>query len=88
MGAKFAKQKAPKKRGGKPSNTLSALKKKPLTTRAKDAYLSTDFYAEPIRLNFRGNENFASVTGAILSTLVRISILIFAATRALSIVGF
>ena len=92
MGAGFSK--ATKKffnrgrRSSRKATTLSALKNKTLLQRANENYLSTDLFSEPIQFNFKGQKSFPSLSGAILSTIVRVSILVFATTITLSLVGY
>ncbi len=66
----------------------ASLKKKPLLQRANEIFFVSDLYSEPIQFNFKGLKSFPSLAGSILSTVVRTSILIFAATIMLSLVGY
>ena len=90
MGATFSKttkgffQKT--KKSSLKKSSISSLKDKPLLQRANESFLSTDLYAEPIGFNFKGLKNFTSLAGAILSFVVRLSVLIFAGTRTLSLI--
>jgi hypothetical protein len=92
MGAGFSK--ATKKffsrgrRSSRKATTLSALKNKTLLQRANESYLGTDLFSEQIQFNFKGLKSFPSLAGAILSTVVRVSILVFATTITLSLVGY
>jgi hypothetical protein len=50
-------------------------------------YLESDYFSQPVQLNFKGMKQFYSMTGAFVSMVVRIGILIFATTRALSVIS-
>ena len=66
---------------------MADFNRKPVLQRMQDNFFATDVYAEPIRLNFNGNQTFPSLMGAIVSWIVRLGIFLFAATRMLSIVA-
>lgn len=84
----FKKLFSRKNRSSRKASTLSSIKNKTLLQRANENFLATDLYAEPIQFNFKGHKFFPSRAGAIISAIVRISILIFATTITLSLVGY
>ena len=62
-------------------------KQKSFAQRQNQRFLASDYFAEPIQLNFKGMNRFFTRRGAIVSLLVRISVLIFAVTRILSVIS-
>lgn len=50
--------------------------------------MDADYFAEPVQLNFKGKKRFNSLSGATLSMVLRVSIIIFAVTRVLSLIGY
>ena len=50
--------------------------------------MTADYFAEPVQLNFKGNKKFNSLSGATVSIMLRIGVLIFAVTRMLSMISY
>lgn len=63
------------------------VKSKSFVQRSQERFLASDYFAEPIQLNFKGMKRFNSFAGASISMIVRVSILIFSITRILSIIS-
>ena len=80
MGAFTSKSKRTKKK-----HTYTAQKERNFKQKASESLWLQDIFAEPISLNFRGQKAFTSQAGIFISLLVRVSILLFAMTRYLSI---
>ena len=79
MGALTSKFKRSKKK-----QPYTAYKDRNFKQKATESLWLQDIFAEPISLNFRGKKAFSSKAGMFISLLVRVSILLFAMTRYLS----
>ena len=50
--------------------------------------MASDIFAEPVQLNFKGMKQFNSLSGATISFIMRVGVLIFAVTRLLSAIAY